>query len=442
MDVEGGRKFLQQQAQDKPSVFEHFASIIDKVVLQKPNDAHGALEVLSRLIKAPMPKGENFDEGELALMKTSAAAMMEVTEVPQEGEGGPKAVCAIPDFLEEAAMLEWAGVGFGELESYQIMCSLRKLAADAEAEGIKKLRFWGKILGTNADYYVAEGQLEAAGDPDENDPDFEPSGAGANAFTFWVTTSLTGTWEKLPHIRPAEIKAARNIKKVLTGDLSAKVITHPHFPGTEKELLRAQIARITADTVLCIGGFVSANEDGEVAETENFVPPPASELCKADAWTHERAHILRSGRTAHHEIPDEDPEEEEELKKKRAMQKEQEADPVRSRVREISSDPDLQWAVKQTGDKAIYKAGEGTKCYAVTVVRCMTWPGAVTVAKAGQFTNIYVGHGLKFGEPDFFPCAPLDIQEEPEDPGEMPEPQPEGAPPSTEAPAAEAEEGG
>lgn len=441
MDVEGGKKFLQQQAQDKPSVFEHFASIIDKVVLQKPDDPHGALEVLSRLIKMPTPQAESFDEAELESMKTSAAARMGVTEVPQEGEGGPKAVCAIPDFLEEAVMLEWAGVGFGELESYQIMCSLRKLAADQEAEGIKKLRFWGKILGTGADYYVAEAALEAAGEPDENDPDFEPQGTGANAMTFWVTTSLTGTWEKLPNVRPAEIKAARKIKKVLTGDLTAKVITHPHFPGTEKELLRAQIAQITADTVLCIAGFVAENEEGEVAENAEFVCPPASDLGKPAAWTHERDHILKTGRTTHPDIPEE-AEEEEEVKKKLAMQKEQEADPKRSRIRGIATDPDLQWAVKQCGDMALYKAGEGTKCNAVTVVRCMTWPGAVTVAKGGQFTNLYIGHGLKFGEPDFFPCAPLDIQEEPEDPGEMPEPQPEGAPPSTEAPPAEEEAGG
>eukprot|EP00746_Dinoflagellata_sp_MGD_P163850 gnl/MRDRNA2_/MRDRNA2_92111_c0_seq1.p1 gnl/MRDRNA2_/MRDRNA2_92111_c0~~gnl/MRDRNA2_/MRDRNA2_92111_c0_seq1.p1 ORF type:complete len:442 (+),score=144.76 gnl/MRDRNA2_/MRDRNA2_92111_c0_seq1:88-1413(+) len=441
MDVEGGRKFLQQQAQDKPSIFEHFASIIDKVVLQKPDDPHGALEVLSRLIKSPMPKGENFEEAELESMKAGAAAKMQVTEVPQEGEGGTKAVCYIPDFLEEAAMLEWAGVGFGELESYQIMCSLRKLAADQEAEGITKLRFWGKILGTQADYYVAEAQLEAAGDPDENDPDFEPSGTGANAMSFWVTTSLTGTWEKLPHVRPTEIKAARKIKKVMTGDLNAKVITHPHFPGTEKELLRAQIAQITSDTVLCIAGFIAENEDGEIGENAEFVSPGVDALAKGEAWTHERAHILKTGRTTHHEIPEE-AEEEEEIKKKLAMQKEQEADPVRSRVRGIVTDPDLQWAVKQCGDMAVYKSGEEAKCNAVTVVRCMTWPGAVTVAKGGQFTNLYVGHGLKFGEPDFFPCAPLDIQEEPEDPGEMPEPQPEGAPPSTEAPPAEEEGGG
>merc|ERR1719399_1365800 len=216
--------------------------------------------------------------------------MMAVTAVPSEGEDGTaKTVCAIPDFMEESAMLEWAGVGFGELESYQIMCSLRKLAADSSEDGIKQLRFWGKILGISADYYVAEGQLEAEGDPDENDPTYEKQGEGCNAFTFWVTTSLTGKWEKLPHTRAKLIIAARKIKKILTGDLNAKVITHPHFPGTEKELLRAQIARITADTVLCISGFVMANEDGEVAENPEFAEqcPSTDELAKPSGWTHE-----------------------------------------------------------------------------------------------------------------------------------------------------------
>lgn len=141
------------------------------------------------------------------------------------------------------------------------------------------------------------------------------------------------------------------------------------------------------------------------------------------------------------------------------MRKEQEADPKRSRIRAIATDPDLQWAVRQGGDKSLYSAGaEGAvKSYAVTTVRCLTWPGAVTVAKGGSVTNIYVGQGLKYGEPDFFPCAPLDIQEEPEDPvptwgpernwtlvtgGEMAEPQPEGAPPSTDKKEEEENTGG
>merc|ERR1712193_242268 len=111
---------------------------------------------------------------------------------------------------------------------------------------------------------------------------------------------------------------------------------------------------------------------GDQEAMEKFVTPPVSDLAKLDGWTHERDHILKSGRTKHDEIP-EDAEEEE-------MKKEQEADPKRSRVRSIATDPDLQWAVRQGGDKSLYSAGaEGeVKSYTVTTVRCLTWPGAVT----------------------------------------------------------------
>jgi len=333
-----------------------------------------------------------------------------------------------------------------------------------------------------ADYYVAEGMKDGGegGDAEEGNPDAaEPNGTGVNTYTYWVTTSLTGAWLKLPDTTPVHIKAARKIKKILTGDITSKVITHPHFPrsgvsedkkaaptegegggkkevpdlpGTEEYLLRAQIARISADTVLCIKGFIQENEDGEVKDREAgdppFVPPPPAELAKASSWTHERVHILRNGRTTHQPLDDaaedEDAEKKAEFMK---MKKEQMSDPMRSRVRGILDYPDLQWAVRQCGDKSVYSSeivvdGEKQKTttsYAVTAVRCLTWPGAVCVAKGGHFTNLYVGHGLKYGEPDFFPCAPLDIQDEPEDPGDQPEPQPIGGAPvaQEEAPAEE-----
>lgn len=452
MSVDSGRKFLQGQVDGRQSVFDHFAQIIDKVVQQKPNDPHGALEVLSRMLKDPSPAVERFEPAQLEASCASAAAALKVTELPKDESGEPKPICGIPNFMEEAEIYEWAGCGFGESESYQIMCSLRKLGAELDAEGCRKLRFWGKMLGTGADYYVAEGQMDAAGEADENDPDFEPAGTGANMFTYWVTTDLTApTWTKLPNIYPKHIIAARNIKKMLTGDLKAKVITHPHFPGDEMVLLRAQIARITADTVLCIGGFIKANEDGEVEEDPEFVVPMPSELSKKEAWTHEKLHILRNGRTAHPEIPDEGEEGDEEAAKKRnQMIKEQENDPVRDRIRPIATDPDLKWTVKQFGDQAVYEQvinqAEGKifklKSFAVTAVYSLTWPGAVCACRGDQCTNLYIGHGLKFGEPDFFPGAPPDIQDEPEDPGEQNEPQPEGAPPGEEEPVAEEEAGG
>jgi hypothetical protein len=43
----------------------------------------------------------------------------------------------------------------------------------------------------------------------------------------------------------AQVKAARCIKRLLTGRLSSAVSSYPRFPGTEASYLRAQVTRGT-----------------------------------------------------------------------------------------------------------------------------------------------------------------------------------------------------
>merc|ERR1719453_2557436 len=141
------------------------------------------------------------------------------------------------------------------------------------------------ILGTDADYYIAEATSEATGDVDEENPDAEPAGVGANKYQYLVTNDLASQeWSKLPNIKPKEIVAARRIKKIVTGKTTAKVVTHPPFPGTEEVLLRAQIARISADVTLMFKdtlkreGNFGEEEATEPAPNEEFVMPSAAEL--------------------------------------------------------------------------------------------------------------------------------------------------------------------
>merc|ERR1711933_310733 len=135
-------------------------------------------------------------------------------------------------------------------------------------------------------------------------------------------------------------------------------------------------------------------------------------------------HILRSGRTTHKEIPEGDTPEELELAAK--MKEEQEADPEKEVLRGLHTDG-LQWTIKQAGDATVYRASADPaaplRSSAVTYVRSLSWPGAVTAVHNGQFVSIYVGYGLAASSPNFFPLAPPDVQEEPEDPGEVEEPQ-------------------
>jgi len=54
------------------------------------------------------------------------------------------------------AMLEWAGIGIGEEETFRLMHSIRRHAA---VSGAKMLRFWGRIYCTKSDYWILEGEL-------------------------------------------------------------------------------------------------------------------------------------------------------------------------------------------------------------------------------------------------------------------------------------------
>ena len=105
------------------------------------------------------------------------------------------------------------------------------------------MRFFGKIMGTQKDYWVAVGVL-----PQEEEtptsPTTERRGDGVNTSVFWVCNELDRDWIQLPECQTAHIEASRSIKKMLTGNLNAAVQSVPAFPGKERHLLRAQLARI------------------------------------------------------------------------------------------------------------------------------------------------------------------------------------------------------
>lgn len=69
--------------------------------------------------------------------------------------------------LEEARFFERFGIGFGEDESYRIFKSLCVhlifIQKFSLAKKARETRFWGKIMGSEKDYYI----IEAAADGGE-----------------------------------------------------------------------------------------------------------------------------------------------------------------------------------------------------------------------------------------------------------------------------------
>ena len=140
----------------------------------------------------------------------------------------------MPNFTEEAEMLEWAGVSFGEEETYKMGRSFKRLA---QMSGAETLQFVGKIFGTKSDYWVACGKLNTS--EEKTDTGMESRGEGVNALVYWVTDNLLNDWVQLPDCRPEHICQARMLKHVFTGDLNADVVGNPGFDGKERHFLRA-----------------------------------------------------------------------------------------------------------------------------------------------------------------------------------------------------------
>ena len=67
----------------------------------------------------------------------------------------------------------------------------------------------------------------------------------------------------------------------------------------------------------------------------------------------------------------------------------------------------------------------------MNVIKSLRWPGALTVAKGGKFTSIYVGHGLKNGTSSYNPIEPPNVNEDPDEDEEKDEPNPKTEPPPT-----------
>lgn len=110
-------------------------------------------------------------------------------------------------------------------------------------------------------------------------------------------------WVRLPDITPAQITAAREIRKFLTGRLDAPIVSYPPFPGNEANYLRAQIARISAGTqVSPLGFYQFREEEGEeeeegardsVEENLDFEGIPVQDMADSlSAWVHHTQHIL------------------------------------------------------------------------------------------------------------------------------------------------------
>jgi hypothetical protein len=421
----------------------HLGELLNYFVIEKPSNAVERFEELSDFVqqysfayKDPRTEQQIKD---IARRKTELTDWVRgswrlLRQVKSaEGHaviGKHKALPHLPNLLKDAEMWRQASIDFGEDETYRLHLSLKRLL---ESTGASELRFWGKFLAREKDYYVAEGRLPFVVHEDIARPrDFEPRGTGVNSLTYWVTDSVFQEWVELPDVTPEQLQVSRLIKKILTGRLDADVKSYPQFPGKERHLLRTQIARITHANVLVPKGLLSVNEEdpNKLDYDEEFAVPGTEELLSLESWGHLHAGIVLAGRLSHM-MPEVQPGSEEDPEEMKA--KLEEEDPPIERLRAANEDdpfPNTEqsaWLSKIVGHNQVYASkppGEGSQNYGVGVISSLRWPGATTVFKGGRWANLYIGYGLKSGVTSFNPVFPPDVPNDPEDPVEEREPNP------------------
>jgi radial spoke head protein 4A len=135
---------------------------------------------------------------------------------PKAPEDDPEAVPEVgpvgmvQNLAADSKIFQWAGIGFGESETYLLQKSLKKLAGE---QNLTNVRLFGKILGTESDYFVVEtdnnAEEDAGAEEGEDVVDMEAKGTGANTFAYYVSTNACSSWTKLPDVQPKEISDSR-----------------------------------------------------------------------------------------------------------------------------------------------------------------------------------------------------------------------------------------
>jgi len=414
------KQFLQKKPTGGgASLYEHLSEVLLKILVEKPSNAAEVFEHISCSVKelkiAPKPTGA-LEEDELVQEVAKLSKELRKAQLDWAGktlkhykvaDELPDAFPAFPDLMDEANMWEWAGVSFGREETYRLYLSVKVLAESLPAD-YESLRFWGRVSARGGAYYIVEGKTFE--DKEDLDPEKEEGRDGANKYTYWAATAATAKWERLPPVTMAQVVAARRVRRLFAGDLAAPVVAYPPFPGAERELLRAQIARITHGTAVSPAGFFELDEESEEpqikfaeAEAINEVfPKPLEELKERAGWAHHELELNTLGRCR--PMPERLDENGDPIEDEDAPEA---VDPLRTLDAE-----DEEGREEPTWTFRAGPAGSGESANSHVVARSLVWPGAFAVCFGKRFTNVYVGDGLKHAPGPYTPPAPAPLQPE------------------------------
>ncbi|KAM9408374.1 radial spoke head protein 4 homolog A-like [Pholidichthys leucotaenia] len=449
------KAFLQKNSTETSlNLYDHLTCLLMKVLDEQPHNAVDVLENMSREVKRGLLKGGQSNLRDLphpttAELLAEQQRLLFAQEDATQEEGLVES--PLPNVSEVGFYLEQAGVSLGREELQRIFLALKQLV---ESHGLLRCRLWGKILGTESSYIVAEAEFrgeeeekttDEATENEEKGPQEEQGenetdqlprstykappvvpkeaiGTGANKFVYYVCKEPGLPWVKLPSVSPAQITAARQIRKFFTGRLDNPIVSYPPFPGNEANYLRAQIARISAGTQVSPHGFYQireeeGDEDEEAPQdrlevTPDFEGIPVSKMFESlNTWVHHVQHILKQGRCTWvnpAEKPKAETNEDAEADEEDEEPDEPEPEVGPSLLTPVSEDVEL----FNTPPWSCRLSSALTSQHGVAVLRSNLWPGACGYACGKKSENVYVGWGVKCTGEGYSLPLPLQPQKE------------------------------
>lgn len=397
------------------------------------------------------------------------------------------------------------GLGFHQQEAYLLSLTLQNLQ---QHPAVSNCRFWGKIFGLKKSYFIAEVDLteeeikkreklmleeinekiawysqsqdvETTITPDisltpgynfrlypseelakmtpvavgipisQFIPTFdippEIIGTALNRKSYFVINDPTDNWIELPIVTPKQIDVCRKIKKYFTGDLESEIFSFPLFPGREKHLLRATIARITSGTYIAPTGYYRKQtkrdlglqlgveeeeeefdeEDEEldndvVILNEDYKPHNLQDLKHPLNWVHVRPNILPQGRIKFFNMAKElkefqrqqrlleGYEEEEQMEEEEEIDEEEEPPPGPALLDSIANDKTTENIYNWT----LRFSSIHNQMNRMVLVKSNLWPGSFTFSYENFTDSIYIGWGQKYISRNYSPIHLPHIQEE------------------------------
>ncbi|RKP20358.1 hypothetical protein ROZALSC1DRAFT_21457 [Rozella allomycis CSF55] len=394
------KAFLQKTSNSTGlNLYDHLAACISSILEQRPENSVDTFELLSRDVKTKKSAVEK-DAKPLGIFDVVPSSDVienckkNITLLQSSLENGESGIeTEMPDMLEIARLFEWAGVSFGQEETFKLILSLKQLAQEKQ---LKSVRLFGKIFGLKSNYYVIESELG----PDS------------------------------PALETTEEQPAENGQDS-SAELSQGIVSYPPFKGTEADYLRCQIARISAGTVISPAGYYSFEQSEDNEENEDnsssvvvvnaeYEGRSQEELLQPSSWVHHQNYILPQGRTSWinpktliKESKEEDgnEEENEEAEEGQEQTEEEAMEPETgpALLTTIEQDEDVEsgvpaWTIRQASHRLPMK-------FSVVYARSNRWPGAINIGYRDKFANIYVGDGLKYESAWSIPSLPEVNQE-------------------------------